>query len=37
MNKEDNLEEEEIIAYLFGEVNDEKEKFIEEILEKIQV
>ena len=33
MNKEDNLEEEEIIAYLLGEVNDEK-KFIEEILEK---
>ena len=34
MNKEDNLEEEEIIAYLLGEVNDEKRKFIEEILEK---
>ena len=34
MNKEDNLEEEEIIAYLLGEVNDEKRKSIEEILEK---
>ena len=34
MNKEDNLEEEEIIAYLLGEVNDEKRKFIEETLEK---
>ena len=37
MNKEDNLEEEEIIAYLLGEVNDEKESLLKRSLKKIQV